>query len=37
MPEAVNGDEREVVLGLAQVVKRVRELDAIRNQEIHVF
>ena len=37
MPEAVNGDEREVLLGLAQVVERVGELDTVGDQEVHVL
>ena len=37
MPEAVDGDEREVLLGLAQVVERVGELDTVGDQEVHVL
>ena len=33
----VDGDERQVLLLLAQVVQRVRELYAVRDQEVDVF
>ena len=37
MPEGVDGDEGQVLLGLAQVVQGVGELDTIGNQEIDVL
>ena len=37
MPEAIDGDEGKVFFGLAQVVERVRKLDAVRDQEVDVF
>jgi hypothetical protein len=37
VPEAVDGDERQVLLRLAEVVQRMRELDAVGDQEVDVF
>ena len=34
MPEAINGDQRQVVIALAQVVQGVREMVSVSRQEV---
>jgi hypothetical protein len=35
--EAVDGDQGQVLLGFAQVVKRMGKLDTVGDQEVDVF
>ena len=37
MPEAVDGDKRQVLFGLAQVLQRVGERKTIRRQELNTL
>ncbi len=37
MSEAVDGDQGQVLLGFAQVVKRMGKLDTVGDQEVDVF
>ena len=34
MPEAVDGDQRQVLFGLPQVLQRVGKLQSVRRQEL---
>ena len=37
VPEAVDGEERQVLLGLAEVVQRVSKLDSVGDQKVDVL
>ena len=37
VPEAVDGEERQVLFGLAEVVQRVSKLDSVGDQKVDVL